>query len=157
MEVSQLLALYDLTGWYKPKARYKPKTTRSSVMTQLMPELVARHFDAGSSEQGNNGRDIVIVLTLLLLGAACTFGLTRLWCTWRGYLRERDQIELEEPYDDDDAVDRVDSLSCESGAQFTLDDDDDDDDDDNDDVTVSLRSDGSPIMSLRSTGTRGEY
>ena len=119
------------------------KTTRSSVTTQLMPELVARHFDAGSSEQGNNGRVMVIVLALLLLGAACTCGLTRLWCTWRGYLRERDQIELEEPYDDDDAADRVGSLSCESGAQFTLDDDDDDDDDnDNDDVTVSLRSDG---------------
>ena len=128
------------------------KTTRSSVTTQLMPELVARHFDAGSYEEGNNGRGLTaVVLALLLIGAVCTFGRMRFQCMWRSCLRERSQIEREEPYDDDDAADRIDSFSCESGTQFTLDNDDndegdnddddgDDDDDNNDDVTVSLRS-----------------
>ena len=75
----------------------------------------------------------------------------RFQCMWRSCLRERSQIEREEPYDDDDAADRIDSFSCESDTQFTLDNDDndegdnddddgDDDDDNNDDVTVSLRS-----------------
>ena len=71
---------------------------------------MARHFNAGSTEEGNNGRNIIIVILVLLFLAACSFGLARFWCTWRGDLHEHDQLEREEPYDGVGAADRIDSL-----------------------------------------------
>ena len=133
---------YQCGGLGKPCV----KTVRPSVRTQLMPELVARHFNAGSTEEGNSGRNIIIVILALLLLAACSFGLARFWCTWRGDLHEHDQLEREEPYDDVGAADRIDSLGAgKRETHFTLDDydgdDDDNDDEGADNVIASLRSD----------------
>ena len=119
---------------------------RPSVRTQLMPELVARRFNAGSTEEGNNGTNIIIVMLALLSLAACTFGLARPWCTWRGDLREHDQLEREETYDDVGAADRIDSLGGKSKNHFTLDDYDmaitmTNYDEGPDNVMVNLRSD----------------
>ena len=86
------------------------RTTRESVTTQLMPDLVARHFDAGSSE-GIGWVLTVTILALTLLGAvgACCL-LTNFWRARRAWQleRERDHIEREqlhgEMYGDDDAT-----------------------------------------------------
>ena len=85
------------------------RTTRESVTTQLMPDLVARHFDAGAPPESISWAlsAAAAALGLLLLGAACAFGLTHFWRARRVWQleRERDQIEREEFYGEDD-VDR---------------------------------------------------
>ena len=83
------------------------KTTRLNVTTQLMPKLVARHFDrAGASPVANSwipSPAAALPLGLLLLGVSCAFGLERFWHAQRAWQleRERDQLEREEFYDDD--------------------------------------------------------
>jgi hypothetical protein len=92
------------------------KTTRSSVTTQLMPELVARHFDrAGASPEANSWTPSAAALEsgLLLLGVSCAFGLERFWRARRAWQLERelDQLEREEYYDAD--------AECPSGKNGT--------------------------------------
>ena len=112
VDVRAGLQQYSTTGDgghdYLCKGLGKPcvKTTRLSVTTQLMPELVARHFDrAGASPVANSWTPsaAALALGLLLLGVSCAFGLERFWLARRAWQleRERDQLEREEFYDDD--------------------------------------------------------
>jgi hypothetical protein len=104
------------------------KTTRSSVMTQLMPELVARHFDAGSSEGIGLGLTaVVLALLLLVLAGACCCALTNFWRARRAWQREleRDQIERvqlhDEMYGDDDVHHRLSEKHAAPGSKTPLD------------------------------------
>ena len=102
------------------------KTTRSSLTTQLMPELVARHFDAGSSE-GIGWGLTAVVLGLLLLGlaGACCVS-TNFWRARRAWQleRERDQIERVQLHDEmygDDDVHRQTGKNTAPGSKTPLD------------------------------------
>ena len=101
------------------------KTTRSSVTIQLMPELVARHFDAGSSE-GISWGLTVVVFALFLLGAGVCCVSTNFWRARRAWQheRERDQIERVQLHDEmygDDDVHRLSGKNTAPGSKTSLD------------------------------------
>ena len=100
---------------------------RPSVRTQLMPELVARHFDAASTEAGNNagsservgsGLTAVVCGLLLLLTASCAFSLERFWRSRRAWqrARERDEMERVQLHDEMYGHDDVHCLSGKDAA-----------------------------------------
>ena len=69
-----------------------------------MPELVARHFDAGSSERVSvsPGLTTVVCGLLLLLTVSCAFCLERFWRSRRAWrlARERDEMERVQLHDE---------------------------------------------------------
>ena len=128
VDVRAGLQQYSTTGDgghdYLCKGLGKPcvKTTRLTVTTQLMPEIVARHFDrAGASPVANSWipSAAALALGLLLLGLSCAFGLERFWHARRAWQheRERDQLEREEFYESDDDAERPSGKNAAPGSE----------------------------------------
>jgi len=102
------------------------KTTRSSVTTQLMPELVARHFDAGSSEGVGWGLTAAVSALFLLGSAGACCVMTNFWRARRVWQHERelDQIERVQLHDEmygDDDVHRLSKKNAVPGSKTPLD------------------------------------
>ena len=84
------------------------KTIRPSVRMQLMPELVARHFDRAGAPPPEANSSIastaVLAMGLLLLTVSCAFCLERFWRAHRAWQLELERYQLERDefiYDDD--------------------------------------------------------
>jgi hypothetical protein len=84
------------------------KIIRPSVRTQLMPELVARHFDRAGAQPPEANSSIasaaVLAMGLLLLTVSCAFYLERFWRAHRAWQLELERYQLERDefiYDDD--------------------------------------------------------
>ena len=79
---------------------------RPSVRTQLMPELVARHFDRAGAQPPEANSSIasaaVLAMGLLLLTVSCAFYLERFWRAHRAWqlARERDEMERVQLHDE---------------------------------------------------------
>lgn len=113
---------YQCGGLGKPCVM---KTIRPSVRTQLMPELVARHFDrAGAPPEANSriSSAAVLAMCLLLLTASCAVCLERFWRAHRAWqlARERDEMERVQLHDEMYGNDDVHCLSGKDAAPGSL-------------------------------------